>query len=181
MVERLLRKLFGRVEKNYRFDVCARAEGWAGSHYGRGLIEIYYQLKEFRGYQEFVRTKALPPCDFFVPKPAFVVEFDESQHFTEPRKITLQNYPKKLKLGFPKVEWIRHCEEIDASDTSPLYRDEQRAWYDTLRDFLPSLRRLRPTVRLYAQDMQWCHLDPKDPKCLSVFKNLVEMQRGQFK
>jgi hypothetical protein len=30
------------------------------------------------------------------------------------------------------------CEEINAKDNYPPYRDEQRAWYDTLRDFLAS-------------------------------------------
>ena len=39
-------------------------------------------------------------------------------------------------------------------------RDEQRAWYDTLRDLVPSIMGLQPTVRLYASDQVWCSLDP---------------------
>ncbi len=29
------------------------------------------------------------------------------------------------------------CDRVHARDNEPCYRDEQRAWYDTLRDILP--------------------------------------------
>jgi hypothetical protein len=51
-----------------------------------------------------VKSRTLRPCDFFVPNPGFIVEFDESQHFTKPRRIALQNYPEKIELGFVIID-----------------------------------------------------------------------------
>jgi hypothetical protein len=36
--------------------------------------------------------KRAGPCDYFILDPPFIVEFDESQHFWQPRLITLANY-----------------------------------------------------------------------------------------
>ena len=75
-------------------------------------------------------------------------------------KLTLHAYPDDLALGFSGKQWISHCERHDAKDNDPPFRDEQRAWYDALRDLVPSIEGLQPTVRLYARDMVWCSLDP---------------------
>jgi hypothetical protein len=56
-------------------------------------------------------------------------------------------------LGFDKRKWIELCDQINAHDNYPLFRDEQRAWYDTLRDFLPTIKPLLPTVRLYKKSL----------------------------
>ena len=112
------------------------------------------------GIGDFVRRDVLAGCDFWVPNPGFIVEFDESQHFTSPRKLTLSMYANEQPLGFSAERWIALCEHHDARDNAPPYRDEQRAWYDALRDLVPSLKGLRPTVRLYASDVAWCSLDP---------------------
>ena len=115
----------------------------------------------------------LPHCDFFIPNPGFILEFDESQHFTLPRKIALERYPDDLKMGFSRERWMMLCQRIDSKDNDPPYRDEQRAWYDTLRDFLPAIKGLKPTVRLFARDFVWCSLDPDDPSDVRRFKNLL--------
>ena len=99
-------------------------------------------------------------CDYWVPDPGFIVEFDESQHFTIPRKLALAEYADEEHLGFSAKRWITLCEHHDSKDNDPPFRDEQRAWYDTLRDVLPSIKGLGPTVRLYAGDRVWCSLDP---------------------
>ncbi len=52
------------------------------------------------------------------------------------------------------------CEHHGARDNDPPFRDEQRAWYDTLRDLVPTISGIEPTVRLYARDQAWCSLDP---------------------
>jgi hypothetical protein len=67
-------------------------------------------------------------------------------------------YPNELELGFNIEKWIALCEKINARDNNPPYRDEQRAWYDILRDFLHVLIGLKPTVRLFARDFVWCSL-----------------------
>ncbi|MCD6535735.1 MAG: hypothetical protein J7K49_01715 [Thaumarchaeota archaeon] len=172
-IRRLLERIYGRVEVNYKFEVGTRPEDYEGTPYYGKLKEIYEVLQNHRGFRNFVRVKTLPYCDFFVPDPGFILEFDESQHFTLSRKIALKRYPSDLELGFDRERWIRFCERIDSKDNDPRYRDEQRAWYDTLRDFLPAIIGLKPTVRLFARDFVWCSLDPEDPSDVRRFKNIL--------
>jgi hypothetical protein len=112
--------------------------------------------------------------DFFLPEQGMIVEFDESQHFTEPRKIALSLYPSDLEIGFSREAWMKHCDEIHAHDKDPPFRDEQRAWYDTLRDFIPGVKGFLPTVRLFVKDMAWCNLDTNDMSNIQKFKSLIE-------
>jgi hypothetical protein len=67
-----------------------------------------------------------------------IIEYDERQHFTLPRAISFQHYPSQLRLGFDVQEWNKECDRTHAVDPSPPYRDEQRAFYDSLRDILSS-------------------------------------------
>lgn len=71
------------------------------------------------------------------------------------------------------------CREIDALDPQPEYRDEQRAWYDTLRDFAAVCRGtdVHATVRLYAGERVWCDLDPEDPQDRAWFRSKLESRR----
>jgi len=172
-VRRLLERIYGRVEENYRFEVGTRPEDYSGTPHYSKLKKIYEALQNHRGFKEFVKAKTLPHCDFFVPDPGFILEFDESQHFTLPRRIALERYPDDLKVGFRRERWIRLCKRIDSKDNDPPYRDEQRAWYDTLRDFLPAIRGLKPTVRLFARDFVWCSLNPENPSDVMRFKNIL--------
>jgi len=174
-IRKLLERIHGRVEQNYRFEVGTRPEDFLNtSCYGK-LKEIYEALQNHRGFREFVKATTLPNCDFFVPNPGFIVEFDESQHFTLPRRISLELYPHELELGFNRGKWIALCERINARDKDKAkpYRDEQRAWYDTLRDFLPAIKGLKPTVRLFAGDFEWCTLNPDDTSDIERFRRLL--------
>ena len=105
----------------------------------------------------------------------FILEWDERQHFTVPRKIALELYPEKLKIGFEKKRWIELCGKTHATDNDRKtpYRDEQRAWYDTLKDFLPELEGLKPTIRLYYKDPQWSSLNPNSTIDIERFKELL--------
>ncbi|OFV68580.1 MAG: hypothetical protein SCAL_000256 [Candidatus Syntrophoarchaeum caldarius] len=180
-IRKLLEKIYGRVEENYKFRVGTLPEDFKNTPYYSELKKIYEKLQNHRGYKDFVKAKTLPNCDFFVPNPGFIVEFDESQHFTLPRKITLGEYPTNLELGFSKEKWIRLCEKIDAKDNDPPYRDEQRAWYDTLRDFLPTILGLQPTVRLFAKDFIWCSLNPNNPEDVDRFQKMIELGSKYWK
>jgi hypothetical protein len=133
-------------------------------------------LQRERGFTEFVRCAVLPPCDYFVPKPGFIVEFDESQHFTSLRQFALAAYPSSLPSGFDRGRWVELCRHIHARDDDPPYRDEQRAWYDTLRDFLPTVFPLLPIIRLYALEHQWCKLKPSDRGDLETFRQVLSEQ-----
>jgi len=173
-VERLLREIYGEVRRNYRIKIGTLPEDYNGQRIHGQLSTIYSALQNYRGFTEFVGVRYID-ADFFVPEPGFIVEFDESQHFTEPRKIALSYYPSDLKTGFSREVWMKHCDEICAHDGNPPFRDEQRAWYDTLRDFLPEIKGFLPTMRLYAKEMTWCSLDVKNGDDIMKFKELIEM------
>ncbi|MGA2262880.1 MAG: hypothetical protein ABSH28_15780 [Acidobacteriota bacterium] len=93
-------------------------------------------------------------CDFYLPDQRLIVEYDERQHFTRPRALSLALYPSELDLGFDRAEWIRSCERTDAHDSSPAYRDEQRAYYDAVRDILAAQNGVR-LVRLRHDEQDW--------------------------
>ena len=58
-------------------------------------------LAKYRGYGigTFVRSNVLAGCDYWVPDLGLIVEFDESQHFTRPRKLALAVYANTKPLG----------------------------------------------------------------------------------
>jgi hypothetical protein len=184
-IKKLLENIYGEVRPDYKFEIKTHPENLRNTKYYEELKGIYVALQNHRGFKEFVKMETLPRCDFFVPNRRFIVEFDESQHFSLPRKITLGHYPEKLGLGFDKERWMKLCEIINAKDNDPPFRDEQRAWYDTLRDFVPDIKGINPTVRLYSKDFHWCSLNPNDPKDTNRFKNIIERnmisKRGNMK
>lgn len=169
----ILEKIYGRIEINHKFKVGTSPEDFKDSKYYNSLKKIYKALQKHRGFRNIIRANTLPNCDYFIPNPGFILEFDESQHFSIPRKVALINYPKNIILGFNKNKWISLCQKINANDNDPPYRDEQRAWYDTLRDLVPEMKSLRPTIRLYSKDLLWCKLSPKNKKDIHRFKNII--------
>jgi len=173
-IENLLREIYGEVHTNYRFEIGVTPNDFKETNHYHSLNKIYTALQDHRGHKEFVRTTNLPRVDYFVPSPGFILEFDESQHFTSSRKVALSNYPDSLDIGFNKSKWIHLCEQINSRDNDPPFRDEQRAWYDTLRDFLPVLNNLLPTVRIFSTDTQWCSLDPGNEQDLRYFQDILE-------
>ena len=163
-VREMLKRIYGTCLPNHAFGWPTGADAYDGTSIGHALREVAAALESYRGFgiADFVKKPTLAPCDFWVPDPGFVVEFDESQHFTGPRKLALDVYANEQPLGFSAQRWMALCARHDRKDNDPPYRDEQRAWYDVLRDLVPSTRGLRPTVRLYARDLEWCSLDPND-------------------
>ncbi|HEV2386928.1 MAG TPA: hypothetical protein VGS20_06685 [Candidatus Acidoferrales bacterium] len=178
-VERLLAAIYGQVEKNYRIEAGTSPANYKDTPLYSVLSDIYRTLQEHRGHKDFVRSAALPTCDFWIPNPGFVVEFDESQHFTECRALTLQKYPHDIPFGFDREKWLRLCNSILAEDHDPAFRDEQRAWYDTLRDFVPHLRGLHSTLRLFASEFPWCSLNPDTARDAETFRQILG-ERANF-
>lgn len=175
-IEQLLIQLYGKVIINHKFDIQVQIQDITDS----ALLDIYNALANYRGHTDFVRAKTLPCSDYYLPYQKMLVEFDESQHFTAPRKLALEKYPDGIEVGYEIARWIDLCRDLDKKDNDPPYRDEERAWYDTIRDFLPRLRGLKPTVRLFANDMEWCKLDPTNQFDLNLFKSYIE-KRGSVK
>ncbi len=149
-----------------------------GTPYYEPLQTVFESLQKHRGHEEFVRARKLPNVDFFIPSHGLILEFDESQHFTTPRETTLCNYPDQIELGFDRDRWIRLCRKLQKRDNDPPYRDEQRAWYDTMRDFAPHILGLNPTVRLFAADMAWCSLNPDSVEDTNRFKRYTEPSKN---
>jgi hypothetical protein len=170
----LLVNIYGEnnVEQNYKLNFPNKIEEFGRNIFNSDLKEIFIKLEEYRSHNEFVRARKLPNVDFYV-KDHFILEFDESQHFTKPRLIALEKYPEKLSLGFDKNNWMELCKKLDRKDNDPPFRDEQRAWYDTIRDFFPVFIKHKPTVRLYASDFEWCSLDATKREDLETFKKLI--------
>ena len=142
------------------------------------LKEIYQALVSIRGYDNFVNAKTLQRCDLFVPASGTVVELDEIQHFTEARAVALMNYPQSLAVGFDKAAYIERCQRLRRRDNDPKYpyRDEQRAWYDTVRDFLPVIRPRQvrhSTIRIPLGFHEWCQLAPENSTHLKYFRELA--------
>ena len=179
-VRDMLERIYGTCLPNHRFGWRTDLASYAGTSIESALRNVATVLETNRGFGigDFVRSKILAPCDFWVPDPGFVVEFDESQHFTRPRRLALSVYAGERPLGFSAERWMGFCDHHDAKDNDPPYRDEQRAWYDALRDIVPTIKGLQPTVRLYARDMAWCSLDLDNRDDRERFSDLLHSGRA---
>lgn len=179
-IAELLTRIYGACERGHSFGWPTRLASYESTSIAPVLREVAQYLMRQRGYglDEFVRSDKLAPCDYWVPDPGFIVEFDESQHFTNLRKVALSAYVDTTSLGFSIKRWMELCEQYDRKDNNPLYRDEQRAWYDTLRDLIPSIKGLQPTVRLHAGDEVWCSLDVDSKDDQERFVRLLHARRS---
>lgn len=117
--------------------------------------------------------------DYYVPKAKLLIEFDERQHFTLPRAAALEAYPKGVKLGFEKKKWISTCRQIQAGDNYPAYRDQQRAYYDAIRDLSTKRLKMKPLVRIFEEDAFWEKGPKVDPRCIEVFKKIEVIVSGK--
>jgi hypothetical protein len=167
-----LSRIDGNVERQYDLGLPAHPSDYRGVSCFAPLELIYEKLQDYRGYGSFVRVDKLPKVDYYLPTRRLVVEFDESQHFTGSRLVSLSHYPSGLSLGYDRRKWMDLSRRLDMKDNDPPYRDEQRAWYDTLRDFSSVVLGNQPTVRLYAGDRQWCLLDADNAEEVALFQFL---------
>ena len=168
-VRELLAAIYGHCHVNHSFSWPATPDDYEQTPIGAAVRRISAGLGDLRGHRDFIKSALVPPCDFYISNPPFILEFDESQHFSSPRLVTLSLYPKEVQLGFPLHRWQELCREIDAKDDEPIDRDERRAWYDTLRDLVPTLRGFEPTLRLYAGEFEWCSMDAMQEKDRQLF------------
>jgi hypothetical protein len=155
----MLKAIYGGCQQNYSFGWSASPRDYAKTPIGTTLERIQSSLENSRGHGDFIKSPLVPPCDYYVSAPPFILEFDENQHFSRPRLIALSLYPGDVKLGFSVDDWRELCHSLDAQDDKPFDRDERRAWYDTLRDLVPTVYGFAPTARLYGGAYPWCSLD----------------------
>lgn len=129
----MLEALYGKVAREAKVSIPARLDSYEATPAFEPLQKIYTALQAHRGFERFAMTKTLNRVDFLICASGLVVEFDESQHFTYPRYLSLANYPKDLEIGYNRERWMTLALKFDCHDNDPPHRDEQRAWYDTLR------------------------------------------------
>lgn len=81
--------------------------------------------------------------DFYMPSLKLAIEFDERQHFSAERAVSLTAYKGRVQTGFDVREWIERCNTIKAVDADPVWRDWQRAYRDAMRDVLAARHGVR--------------------------------------
>ena len=136
------------------------------------LLNILQRVEECRQIGIQGKKNFVLAFDLFLPNVGVAIEFDERQHFTPLRAAALRAYPSKMNLGFDKERWIQLSEQIRAGDNSPIYRDEQRAFYDSLRDVLAPRVGLKPVVRIFEEDVQWELDQSASTKGASILENI---------
>lgn len=94
---------------------------------------LYKWLSEYRGDKAFAKRNVHLRCDFVCESEKLIIEYDERQHFSEARKVSLLSYPD-ISVFFDRQLWIQACNDINAKDRQPVNRDEVRAYYDSVRD-----------------------------------------------
>ena len=170
----MLREIYGLIMIEHKLMIPTNPDIYKESSCYPYLKKIYDALIGLRGFNNFNRSTTLKPCDIYVAEHDFVVEIDEQQHFSAARGASLALYPSSLKTGFSVDRWATLCADYKSVDNDPPYRDEQRAWYDTLRDFLPLIDGFNPTVRIHTGDFEWCSLNPKSPEDRKTFITKME-------
>lgn len=76
--------------------------------------------------------------------------YDGLGKFTEERKITLENYPDNIELGYPVEYWIDKCEEIKEKSTISL----PTALKDTLVDIVCTKCGYK-VIRIMHEEFNW--------------------------
>jgi len=148
-------KRWGSVETEVAVDGVAVPDLQSRKSMDVAESRILSAIESFRGYSVRGRAEYLLKFDYYIPAIELYLEFDERQHFTPPRAVALRSYPSEVRLGFDKRRWISIAESIRAGDNSPFYRDEQRAFYDSIRDLRMPRLTGRPIVRIFEEDVRW--------------------------
>lgn len=95
--------------------------------------KLIHNLESYRGDTSFAKKNISLRCDFVCESQKLIIEYDERQHFSQSRKISLLSYTN-IPIAFDRKKWVQACEDIQAKDNQPFNRDEIRAYYDSVRD-----------------------------------------------
>jgi hypothetical protein len=170
----ILENHFGKVEMEKKFPEVRIPDLSNRSSIDAELRMILDKIESFREMKiKKWNTNGKLSFDFFIPSKNIVIEFDERQHFTLPRATSLRTYPKRAMLGFDKEKWIQLCGDINAGDNSPEYRDEQRAFYDAIRDIMAPRIGLKPVIRIYEADVLWEREGETSPKAKEILRQIL--------
>ena len=176
-LQRLFQKHFGHIETEKKFD-------WLKTPDHNNLPieykEIVAALSKYRNQKGFQKSNYQLLCDIVLDEKRLIFEYDENQHFTKARRITLENYPIQLKLHYSKQSWITACDKIKAKDNSPIDRDEKRAYYDTVRD-IEAYKQGYTLIRIKHGDIDW-EAEGAEKHLKNLFTNTgSKIQTGKHK
>lgn len=154
-LKQIIGKRWSIVKPEYKFDEIRVPNFEERNSIEKELLNILDSIEAQRNIKIKGRKNYKLSCDFYLPEVKLIIEFDERQHFTPLRAASLRAYPEGIRLGFDKQWWIDLSEKIRAGDNSPIYRDEQRAFYDSIRDIMAPKIGLKPVVRIFEEDVHW--------------------------
>ena len=171
-LKELLRKHYGAIETEKKFE-------WLKTPDPKNLPDVYKiivnGLIKYRNQPGFLDARISPACDMVIEQRKMIIEYDENQHFTRARKITLENYPESIETLFPKRKWIEQCAKINAKDNDPIDRDERRSYYDTVRD-IESFRNGYVLIRIMHGEYDWNNVN-----AIEYFRELAEKKAKKHK
>lgn len=144
----------------------------------RILSNIYNTLRKYRNFENFITPNRRLLCDIVVHSECIIIEYDERQHFTMPRALALQEYPADFIPDFNVEEWIRHCHTIRATDNDPPYRDEQRAFYDSVRD-IAAIENGYRVIRIKHGSLDWTAGNAEEALLAMVTRKAVKNAKRQ--
>ncbi|MDI6789187.1 MAG: hypothetical protein QME44_00645 [Thermodesulfobacteriota bacterium] len=153
VLKKILEKQFGSVESEKTFDWLVVPDE---SSMDTVLAKIYNAIGLFRGNHNFATPGERLKCDFFIPSRNLIIEYDERQHFSELRAISLDLYLPDMSFSFDIECWKRECRSIKAKDSDKRdpCRDEKRAFYDSIRDIFAARNGVN-LVRIKHGDYDW--------------------------
>ena len=129
-------------------------ESISAAMYPDDYADILTSLSNDRGNRDFDNNNRKLECDFVIKSQKIIVEYDERQHFTRSRAISLASYPNDICLGFDKQIWAQKSDAISAHDNDPKDRDERRAFYDSIRD-IEGYRNGWIVIRFFHDEIDW--------------------------
>jgi len=166
-LQRLLQEHYGQIETEKKFE-------WLRTPNQNNLpseyLEIVSALLNYRQHEGFKKSNYPLSCDMVIEKHKLIIEYDETQHFSKAREITLDNYPESITLHYSKESWMEACDRINAKDNDPIDRDERRAFYDTVRD-IEADRNGYKLIRIKHGDFNW-----EEPGAGIHLKNLLSFK-----
>lgn len=156
--------------------VCEKTYPWmkTPSEIKADYQSLYNGLVSYRGNKGFAKKNYQLRCDFVCESMKLIIEYDERQHFSEARRISLENYPD-IDLNYDKELWIKACRDIQAKDNSPADRDETRAYYDSIRD-IEAARHGYSLIRIMHGQ-----IDFEKPEAIQEVRNMIDKANGNSK
>ncbi len=152
-----LSNLYSNVEKEAKFH-------WCTSHSGLNVCDkIYQNIKSYRNADFLPERVTQLSCDYVIHEKHLVIEYDEFQHFTYQRQLSLEAYSDNITLHYNKEKWIQLCKKFrrKMNKKNDIYRDEKRAYYDSIRDIIIPCNGYK-LVRIYHGQIDFNSLNAFD-------------------